>query len=394
MIRICFSFNRSAVLSQQHDFGHVDCILVQDPRKPWIFWTVACWSRIALHEQSSISRMDSHVAQQSSGQWIVSTGLVSMCCFKMFSDIRMLSWLSRKQMVQNFGGRIWSLWVEISAHLHWVDGSWEDLKCRNAITPLQHLQFDANYVLRLQDEDTKSHKTIIMQNHTKITEHHTKITDKHTQSHKSIPLWISPTIWVNSCWLRLAKTYEICSRLEWSCRTFVKDAQEKQCVNKMDSWRSRDVDLVGIVFFGKSFCSKIILIQKTFSRSRTWGFIKKNLLSITSSGEIGFWAPWYRGIKNAGLRKRAQGRAQDIPYQSILPYHHGIWRIFIECGKKNHARKSAHERARAKRKGSYPTKKQQEFSTFYVPGFMHLVVQGKNQKTFCTTTEFGAWGVN
>ena len=42
---------------------------------------------------------------------------------------------------------------------------------------------------------------------------------------------------------------------------------------------------------------------------------------------------WYRGIKNAGPRKRAQGRAQDIPYQSIPPYHHGIWRIFIECGK-------------------------------------------------------------
>ena len=48
---------------------------------------------------------------------------------------------------------------------------------------------------------------------------------------------------------------------------------------------------------------------------------------------------WYRGIKNAGPRKRAQGRAQDIQYQSISPYHHGIWRIFLECGKKNHARK-------------------------------------------------------
>ena len=37
----------------------------------------------------------------------------------------------------------------------------------------------------------------------------------------------------------------------------------------------------------------------------------------------------------------------------------------------------AQERARAKRKGSYPTKKQLEFSIFYVLGFMHLVVQGK-----------------
>ena len=54
---------------------------------------------------------------------------------------------------------------------------------------------------------------------------------------------------------------------------------------------------------------------------------------------------WYRGIKNAGPRKRAQGRAEDIPYQSISPYHHGIWRIFIECGKKTHARKSAQGRS-------------------------------------------------
>ena len=69
---------------------------------------------------------------------------------------------------------------------------------------------------------------------------------------------------------------------------------------------------------------------------------------------------WYRGIKNAGPRKRAQGRAQDIPYQSISPYHHGIWRILIECGKNPHARKSAQG---AKRKGSYPTKKQQDFLT-------------------------------
>ena len=33
---------------------------------------------------------------------------------------------------------------------------------------------------------------------------------------------------------------------------------------------------------------------------------------------------WYRGIKNSGPRKRAQGRAQDIPYQSISPYYHRI----------------------------------------------------------------------
>ena len=37
---------------------------------------------------------------------------------------------------------------------------------------------------------------------------------------------------------------------------------------------------------------------------------------------------WYRGIKNAGSRKRAQGRAQDIPY------HHTIYwvcRLVVEC---------------------------------------------------------------
>ena len=54
---------------------------------------------------------------------------------------------------------------------------------------------------------------------------------------------------------------------------------------------------------------------------------------------------WYRGIKNAGPRKRAQGRAQDTPYHIISPYHNGIWRIFIECGKKPHARKSAQGRS-------------------------------------------------
>ena len=29
---------------------------------------------------------------------------------------------------------------------------------------------------------------------------------------------------------------------------------------------------------------------------------------------------WYRGIKNAGPRKRAQGRAQDTPYHIISPW--------------------------------------------------------------------------
>ena len=104
------------------------------------------------------------------------------------------------------------------------------------------------------------------------------------------------------------------------------------------------------------------------------GIYKKNPPFNHIFGRDRILSAWYRGIKNAGPRKRAQGRAQDMPYISILPYHHGIWRIFVECGKKN---PRAQERARAKRKGSYPTKKQQEFSTFYVPGFMHLVAQGQ-----------------
>ena len=64
-----------------------------------------------------------------------------------------------------------------------------------------------------------------------------------------------------------------------------------------------------------------------------WGFIKKLLPFNHIFGGDRILRAWYRGIKNAGPRKRAQGRAQDIPYQSIPPYHHGIWRIFIECGK-------------------------------------------------------------
>ena len=75
-----------------------------------------------------------------------------------------------------------------------------------------------------------------------------------------------------------------------------------------------------------------------------WGFIKNPSFNHIF-GRDRILSAWYRGIKNAGPRKRAQGRAQDIPYQSISPYHHGIWRIFIECGKKTHARKSAQGRS-------------------------------------------------
>ena len=42
----------------------------------------------------------------------------------------------------------------------------EARKVSNAITPLLPLQFDANYVLKLQAEDKKTH--IITQNHTEL----------------------------------------------------------------------------------------------------------------------------------------------------------------------------------------------------------------------------------
>ena len=74
-----------------------------------------------------------------------------------------------------------------------------------------------------------------------------------------------------------------------------------------------------------------------------WGFIKNPVLSITSSGEIGFGEHDIEASKMQG--KRAQGRAQDIPYQSISPYHHRIWRIFIECGKNPYVRKTAQGRS-------------------------------------------------
>ena len=63
------------------------------------------------------------------------------------------------------------------------------------------------------------------------------------------------------------------------------------------------------------------------------GFIKKNRPFNHIFGGDRILRAWYRGIKNAGPRKRAQGRAQDTPYHIISPYHNGIWRIFIECGK-------------------------------------------------------------
>ena len=98
------------------------------------------------------------------------------------------------------------------------------------------------------------------------------------------------------------------------------------------------------------FLLSCFLLHKTVPLKRwlsnyIWGFIKKPRPFNHIFGGDRILRAWYRGIKNAGPRKRAQGRAQDIPYHHISPYHHGIWRIFIECGKKTHARKSAQGRS-------------------------------------------------
>ena len=90
-----------------------------------------------------------------------------------------------------------------------------------------------------------------------------------------------------------------------------------------------------------------------------WGFIKKPVLSITSSGEIGFWEHDIEASKMQG-RARGRWRAQDIPYHHISPYHYGIWRIFIECGKKPHARARARK---GEAQGVLSYQKVKEFST-------------------------------
>ena len=105
------------------------------------------------------------------------------------------------------------------------------------------------------------------------------------------------------------------------------------------------------MYFSVESCCEIINFKGFFAtrsnqtRIGTWGFIKKNRPFNHIFGGDRILRTWYRGINNAGPRKGAQGRAQDIPYQSISPYHHGIWRIFIECGKKTRARKSAQGRS-------------------------------------------------
>ena len=75
---------------------------------------------------------------------------------------------------------------------------------------------------------------------------------------------------------------------------------------------------------------------------------KKPVLSITSSWEIGFWE---HDIEAPKMQGRARGHKGERKTYHINPYHHitmefgWIWRIFIECGKKTHARKTAQGRS-------------------------------------------------
>ena len=61
---------------------------------------------------------------------------------------------------------------------------------------------------------------------------------------------------------------------------------------------------------------------------------------------------WYRGIKNAGPRKRAQGRVQDIPYHHITISPCNLEDIYWMWQKK-HARKSTQGRSARGRVLSY-----------------------------------------
>ena len=111
---------------------------------------------------------------------------------------------------------------------------------------------------------------------------------------------------------------------------------------------------------GQPLVTKWTWRHLAMKRIPRWGFIKKPVLSITSSVEIGFWE---HDIEASKMQGRARGRKGERKTYHITIYHH----ITMEFGgySLNVAKKNprAQERARAKRKGSYPTKKQQEFLT-------------------------------
>ena len=120
------------------------------------------------------------------------------------------------------------------------------------------------------------------------------------------------------------------------------------------------------------------------AKQTTRGFIQKPGLSISSSGQIGLWEHGIE-IKNAGLRKRAQGRAQEIPdhhadiihaitclhlylcilqlYSCIHMWLNPFWSkssinfAYFSCDRWDMPKSTrTQESERAKRKGSYPYK--------------------------------------
>ena len=80
--------------------------------------------------------------------------------------------------------------------------------------------------------------------------------------------------------------------------------------------------------------------------------LKTPVLSITSSGEIGFWE---HDIEASKMQGRARGRKGERKTHHIS-HHISQWNLedIYWMWQKN---LRAQERARAKRKGSYPTKK-------------------------------------
>ena len=85
-------------------------------------------------------------------------------------------------------------------------------------------------------------------------------------------------------------------------------------------------------------------------------FIKKAVLSITSSGEIGFWEHDTEASKMQG-RARGRNGERKTHHITISPWNlEDIYWMWQKTPR-------AQERTRAKRKGSYPTKKRKEFST-------------------------------
>ena len=88
------------------------------------------------------------------------------------------------------------------------------------------------------------------------------------------------------------------------------------------------------------YAAYIYIVYPTICAS-TWGFIKNPVLSITSSGEIGFWE---HDIEASKMQGRARGRKGERKTYHITIYHH----ITMEFGgySLNVAKKTTRARAR------------------------------------------------